>query len=253
MLNLTNWHEFLLCLERAGFRGKKMISSENAIIFSYALWLIGRVDHGVPVAQLREVIARWFFMAQTTSRYSGSFETQVERDLAQLADIPARDADAFVAVLSKIIEDTLTTDFWQITLPNELSSSASKSPALLAYIAALNIVDADALVCRVSVPAVRDVPGEPKQALKGRRGGDAVRRTGPVRLTRRSARSSKEGWVAGLPSRALRARDDSRRGRRGPPVLQAPVLGAGDGQRRDRAGVRGVLPAVAEASVIRAG
>jgi hypothetical protein len=35
-----------LCLERAGFRGKKMISSENAIIFSYALWLIGRVDYG---------------------------------------------------------------------------------------------------------------------------------------------------------------------------------------------------------------
>jgi hypothetical protein len=77
VLDLTNWHEFLLCLERAGFRGKKMISSENAIIFSYAMWLIGRVDYSVPVARLREAIARWFFMAHTTSRYSGSFETQV--------------------------------------------------------------------------------------------------------------------------------------------------------------------------------
>ena len=26
-----------------------MISSENAILFSYALWLIGRVDYGVPI------------------------------------------------------------------------------------------------------------------------------------------------------------------------------------------------------------
>ncbi len=32
-----------------GFRGAKMISSENAILFSYALWLIGRVDYGVPL------------------------------------------------------------------------------------------------------------------------------------------------------------------------------------------------------------
>ncbi len=156
VVDLTNWHEFLLCLERAGFRGKKMISSENAIIFSYALWLIGRVDYAVPVARLREVIARWFFMAQTTSRYSGSFETQVERDLSGLSDVAHGDADGFVAVLGKIVDDTLTTDFWEITLPNELSSSASKSPALLAYIAALNIVDADALLSTGKVRARLD-------------------------------------------------------------------------------------------------
>ncbi len=166
VLNLTNWHEFLLCLERAGFRGKKMISSENAIIFSYALWLIGRVDYGVPVAQLREVIARWFFMAHTTSRYSGSFETQVERDIAQLADVAGGDAGGFVAVLSKIVEDTLTADFWEITLPNDLASSASKSPALLAYIAALNIVDADALLSTGKVRARLDPAVTAKKGIE---------------------------------------------------------------------------------------
>src|SRR5262245_66336560 len=107
-----------------------MISSENAIIFSYALWPIGRVDYGDPVSRLREVIARWFFMAHTTSRYSGSFETQVERDFALLADVSAGHADGFVAALSKIVGDTLTADYWEITLPNELARSASKSPAL---------------------------------------------------------------------------------------------------------------------------
>ena len=76
VLDLTNWHEFLRCLERAGYRGSKMISSKNAILFSYAIWLIGRVDHKVPLDQLREAVARWFFMAHTTSRYSGAFETQ---------------------------------------------------------------------------------------------------------------------------------------------------------------------------------
>ena len=166
VLNLTYWHEFLLCLERAGFRGRKMISSENAIIFSYTMWLIGRVDYGVPVAALREVIARWFFMAHTTSRYSGSFETQVERDLAQLADVAPGDANGFVAVLSRIVDDTLTTDFWEITLPNELGSSASKSPALLAYIAALNIVDAEALLSTVRVRARLDPAVTAKKGIE---------------------------------------------------------------------------------------
>ena len=145
-LDLTNWHEFLQSLERAGFRSSKMISSENVILFSYALWLIGRVDYKVPLDRLREAIARWFFMAHTTGRYSGSFESRFEADVARLGTLKPRDADGFVATLNKVVDDTLTTDFWSITLPNELATSASKSPALMAYIAALNILDADALL-----------------------------------------------------------------------------------------------------------
>lgn len=146
VLNLTNWHEFLQCLERAGFRGSKMISSDNALLFSYALWLLGRVDYGAPLDRLREVIARWFFMAHTTGRYTGAFESRFEQDVARLTDLDKGDADGYLTVLSHVIDDTLTPDFWDITLPNELATSASKSPALLAYIAALNILDADALL-----------------------------------------------------------------------------------------------------------
>jgi hypothetical protein len=144
VVDLTNWHEFLRCLERAGYRGSKMISSRNAILFSYAIWLMGRVDHGVPLDKLREAIARWFFMAHTTSRYSGSFETQAERDFARIEELAVE--VGFVGALNKIVDDTLTNDFWAITLPNELATAASSSPALFAYLAALNILDADALL-----------------------------------------------------------------------------------------------------------
>lgn len=144
VLDLGNWHEYLRCLERAGFRGSKMIASENAVLFTYAIWLMGRVDHHVPVDQLREVVARWFFMAHTTARYSGSFETQAERDFRDIDGV-AQTA-GFVGAVNKIVDDTLTSDFWAITLPNELATSAARSPALFAYFAALNIVDADALL-----------------------------------------------------------------------------------------------------------
>src|SRR6202035_2306438 len=156
VLDITNWHEFLQCLERAGFRGSKMISSDNALLFSYALWLLGRVDYHVPLDRQREVIARWFFMAHTTGRYTGAFESRFEQDAARLGDLRPGDADSYIRVLSKIVKDTLTADYWSITLPNELATSASKSPALLAYIAALNILDADALLSTGKVRARLD-------------------------------------------------------------------------------------------------
>src|SRR5262249_6771799 len=53
--------------------------------------------------------------------------------------------------------------------------------------------------------------------------------------------------------RALRARAGSRRGRCGRPVLQEPVLGAADSERRNCPGVRGVLSEVPEASMSAAG
>lgn len=151
VLDLKHWHEFFLCLEHAGFRGEKMISSQNTLLYSYALWLIGRVRYGVPIDQLRSVIARWFFMAQLTGRYSGSVESQMEQDLALLRNLTPRDAHGFTTALDRVVRETLTSDFWNITLPNTLNSSAAKSPALLAYIAALNILDADVLLSTIKV------------------------------------------------------------------------------------------------------
>lgn len=146
VLDLTNWHEFLQCLERAGYRSGKMISSENAVVYAYAFWLIGRVDYGVPLDQLRETIARWFFMASITGRYSGSFESQVGHDLGLLPDRATGTADDFTRRLDHVVNETLTGDFWDIALPNSLATSASRSPSLLAYIAALNILDAEPLL-----------------------------------------------------------------------------------------------------------
>jgi hypothetical protein len=85
-------------------------------------------------------------MAQTTGRYTGAFESRFEQDTARLSVIETGDADGYVRFLSRVIDDALTTDYWDITLPNDLATSASKSPALLAYIAALNVLDADALL-----------------------------------------------------------------------------------------------------------
>ncbi|WP_246868286.1 DUF262 domain-containing protein [Saccharopolyspora sp. ASAGF58] len=146
VLDLSNWHEFLRCLDHAGFSSGRIISSQNTVMYSYALWLIGRIEYEVPVHQLRETIARWFFMAQITSRYTGSFESRAESDLSAIDALATKDAQSFLDRLNRTIDDTLTGDFWTITLPNELNTSASGSPALYSYLAALNVLEADVLL-----------------------------------------------------------------------------------------------------------
>ena len=144
-LNLTNWHEYLKCLQHAGFRSSRMVSSETALMFVYILWLLGRTTYGVELRRLREVISRWWFMAHTTGRYTGSSETQLEADLNRIGVIPPGDADKFCQTLDRIVRDTFTQDYWDITLPNRLDTSSPKSPPLAAYWAALNILEADVL------------------------------------------------------------------------------------------------------------
>ncbi|CAM3034980.1 DUF262 domain-containing protein [Saccharomonospora xinjiangensis] len=156
VLDISNWHEFLRCLEHAGFRSARIISSQNTIVYSYALWLIGRIDHGIAPERLRDAVARWFFMAQITSRYTGSFESRAEADLALLGPGEVRNGDEFLRRMDKVVSDTLTHDFWKITLPNDLSTSASGSPALFSYLAALNILDADVLLSKTKIRSQMD-------------------------------------------------------------------------------------------------
>jgi hypothetical protein len=145
VLDLTSWHEFLKCVATAGFRSRKMITSDNALLFSYTLWLIGRHDFGLEVPALRPVIARWFFMAHTTGRYTSSSDSQLESDLGRIASLRAGEGAAFLAELDRIIAANFTGDYWEISLPNRLDTSSSRSPALFAYLAALNILDAEVL------------------------------------------------------------------------------------------------------------
>src|SRR6266508_10627 len=45
VLDLTHWHQFLSALIGAGFRSGEMISSQNALLYAYAFYLIGRLNY----------------------------------------------------------------------------------------------------------------------------------------------------------------------------------------------------------------
>jgi len=153
-LDLQNWHEFLKTLMRAGFRSAKMISSQNALLYSYAMFLIGKRDYGLASFSLRDLMARWFFMVSLTGRYTGSPESRMEQDLAELRGVT--DAQGFTAFVDRTIANTFTDDYWNITLPNELATSSARSPSLFAYFAALNLLGAKVLFSKMKVSELLD-------------------------------------------------------------------------------------------------
>lgn len=166
VIDLTNWHEYLKCLQRAGFRNRRMISSNTAIIYTYAIWLIGRRDFKLDLTTLREVISRWFFMSHTTGRYTSSPESAIEADLRRLSNVEPGNGQAFCDELDKIVRSNFTRDYWEISLPNALDSTASRSPVLFAYWAALNILDAEALFSDVRIRDVVDRGLAPKKGIE---------------------------------------------------------------------------------------
>lgn len=78
----------------------------------------------------------------------------MERDLVALRGIDS--GDQFLAWLEANIGIELTSDFWSITLPNRLNTSAARSPALFAYLASLVILDAKVLFSNKKVEDLLD-------------------------------------------------------------------------------------------------
>jgi len=154
VVNLQYWHDFMACIRLAGFRSGAMISSQNNLLFSYLLYLMGRTEYKVPEYDLRTVIARWFFMSSVTGRFTGSPESAMEFDLARFREV--KSSGEFINALNQICDIALTSDFWNVTLPNDLATSSPRSPSLFAFQAAQVILDARVLFSKARVSDLLD-------------------------------------------------------------------------------------------------
>jgi hypothetical protein len=165
VLNLTHWADFLNVVRAAGYRSAKTISSVNALVFAYQLYLLGRTEYAVEGFKLRNAVARWLFMSLLTGRFSSSPESRMEQDLAELREL--KTADQFLARLATVETATLTDDYWTKTLPLDLATSAGRSPALFGFYAAQTLLGARALFSQSPVVDLLDPPAQgQKKALE---------------------------------------------------------------------------------------
>lgn len=138
VLDLNNWHAIMHLFEKAGYVNGTLVRSTNAVVFSYVLYLIGKYDYKVPPIKLQKIIAKWIYMSTITYFYTGSTESQVEKQFADLRTV--KTADEFITYLDNVIKARFSDDYFNITLQVELESASANSTAWYGYIAALNVL-----------------------------------------------------------------------------------------------------------------
>ncbi len=153
ILDNTNWQSFLKILIGGGYKDEELISSKNAVLYSYVIFLIGKQNFNTQNHELQRIIGRWFVMASLTGRYSSSPETAFEKDLNRIKEFHT---DGFIGGLEKIINENLTNDFWNITLVGQMETSSARSPEANAFYAALNKLGSPVLFSRKLVGDLYD-------------------------------------------------------------------------------------------------
>ena len=128
-MNETNFKRFVMIVKSAGFKKPWMIRSQNAINFAYILYL-SLVEKKYNPAKIESHVKRWFVMSLLTGRSSGSFESQFDYDIKQIA------AKDFEEYLKQIESAELSEGFWEVALPQALDSSTTNSPYWHVYLAA---------------------------------------------------------------------------------------------------------------------
>lgn len=150
VLNIENWNQFIKAIISAGYLTDTNITSTNALIAAYIIYLIGKYDFNVNSNLLRNLIARWFYIAVLRGTYTNSFETTVQEQLNELTELD-KNEDSFREYINKKLRLASTDDYFEQILPEELSTSSTNSPAWNAYIAALSVMDVKALFSDLKV------------------------------------------------------------------------------------------------------
>ena len=97
--------------------------------FAYTLYLMLLDDPNIPNAQIKRYVQKWFVMSTLTSRYIGSPETVMDRDMRSIAE------KGFLNFLADVEASSLSDSFWTVTLPQNLETSSINSPAFNTFIA----------------------------------------------------------------------------------------------------------------------
>lgn len=129
-MNEFNFGQFTLAIKSAGFISSKLLNSQMTLDFAYTLYLLLQQTAEVPKIQIKRYIQKWFILSTLTSRYIGSPESQMDRDLRGI------ESKGFKAFFEENELSMLSESFWDIRLVQNLETSSINSPYFNTFIAA---------------------------------------------------------------------------------------------------------------------
>ena len=130
VFNKNNFNQFMLAIRGAGFISAKLVNSYMALDFAYALYLRLTRDADVSVSEVKRIVQRWYVLSVLTGRYSSSPESAFYKDIRQINEIGA------VEALKAIEAATLSDNFWNVRVVQDLAYTSTINPTYLVYLAA---------------------------------------------------------------------------------------------------------------------
>ncbi|NLV57662.1 MAG: DUF262 domain-containing protein [Clostridiales bacterium] len=129
-MNQYHFAQFVIAIKGAGFVSSKLLNSYMTLDFAYTLYLILLDDSTIPNDQIKRYVQKWFVLSTLTSRYIGSPESIMDRDMRSIED------KGFLPYLAEMEASALSDTFWAVTLPQNLETSSVNSPAFNTFLAA---------------------------------------------------------------------------------------------------------------------
>ncbi|TMW72763.1 DUF262 domain-containing protein [Alteribacter natronophilus] len=135
-VNETNFKRFIIILKSAGVINSKLVRSQNALNFTYALFLLLR-EKRIHDAKINQIVRKWLVASVLTERYSGSPESTFDFDIKRFAA-----SDDPVNYVKRVEDGELSDAYWENVLPTNLDTSVTSSPYFNLYVMA-QIYDKD--------------------------------------------------------------------------------------------------------------
>lgn len=129
-INEYNFEQFVLAIKGAGFKSSKLLNSQMTLDFAYMLYLKLSKDSSIPHSQVKHYIQKWFVLSTLTGRYVGSPESVMSRDIRLINE------KGFISFFEEVESSALSDTFWGITLPQNLETTSTNSPAFNTFLAA---------------------------------------------------------------------------------------------------------------------
>ncbi|PQD96780.1 hypothetical protein CYL18_02515 [Pradoshia eiseniae] len=121
-VNETNFKRFIMILKSAGVINQKIVRSQNALNFAYALFLLLR-EKNVNDSLINQIVRKWLVASILTERYSGSPESMFDFDIKRFA----MHENPFEYVRN-VEAGELSEAFWENIMITNLNTSVSSSP-----------------------------------------------------------------------------------------------------------------------------
>lgn len=128
-INENNFKKFLLILRSAGFISSSLITSQNLVNFTYALYLTLK-EASINPAKIESLVRKWFVFSALTGRYSESPETRFDYDIRNITQGNPEE------YIQRAIEAELAENFWELSLPQQMNTSSANSPYFNVFLAA---------------------------------------------------------------------------------------------------------------------